>query len=78
MVPDVYRYFTLFIFLDNIVNEQCSPVGLMKMHVHIANISKNISNILHDMSDISLLSNNLRLEMIKKIQINTQFEYVKT
>lgn len=50
----------------------------MKMHTHIANISKNISNILRNLSDISLLPNNLRIDIMNKIKSDIKLEYVKS
>lgn len=47
------------------------------MHLHIANISINMSNILCSISDISLLSNNLVLEIMNKIKSNRDLGLVK-
>lgn len=49
----------------------------MKIHVHIANISKNISDLVHGLSDINLLSTDLKLEIMNKIKSNKEFGYVK-
>lgn len=66
----------MVLFLD-IIDEQCSSICLMKIHIHIANISKKISNILHSIEDINLLPKNLTLEIMNKYKLsNTKFEYV--
>lgn len=71
------RYINLlFLILDNIIEEQCSPICLLKTNFHIANISKNIAYILHKTSDINLLSKNVLLEIMEKIKSKIQFEYV--
>lgn len=44
------------------------------MHIHVANISKNIMDVLHSVSDISLLSSNLKLEVMNKLKSDLQFE----
>lgn len=49
----------------------------MKIHTHIAYISKNISNILRSISDINLLPNYLKLEIMNKIKSDVNLEYVK-
>ncbi|XP_029343352.1 DNA-dependent protein kinase catalytic subunit isoform X2 [Acyrthosiphon pisum] len=59
--------------LDNMIKEQCSSICLLKTNFHIANISKNISHVLHEISDISLLSKNILLEIMSKIKSNIQF-----
>lgn len=64
-------------FLDDIVKEQCSSNCLLKMHIHIANISKNIIDALRDVSDISLLSSNLKLEMMNRLKSDLQFRWFK-
>lgn len=49
----------------------------MKIHIHIANISKNIIDVLHNVSDISLLSSNFKLEVMNKLKSDLQFGLVK-
>jgi len=63
----------LFLILDDMIKEQSSPVCLLKTNFHIANISKNISHVLHEISDISLLSKNVLLEIMSKLKSNIQF-----
>lgn len=69
--------FLYLIILDDIIIEQCSPICLLKMHLHIASISMNLSNVLRDISDISSLSNNLRLELMNKIKSNMDLGFAK-
>lgn len=69
--------FKFFLFSDDIFEEHCSSICLLKIHLHIANISKNIVNVLHGVSDISLLTSNLKLNIMNKLKSNSQFEYVK-
>lgn len=66
----IYIYIVLFLILDNMINEQCSSICLLKTKFHIANISKNIYHVLHEISDISLLSKNVLLEIMSKIKSN--------
>lgn len=72
-ISDIYIYIQLFIFSDDIIEENCSSICMMKIHLHIANISKNISNVIHGISDISVLSNNLKLVLMNKLKSNIQF-----
>lgn len=69
-------YYYYFFFLDYINEEQCSSICLMKIHIHIASITKNIYNVLSDVKDINLLPKNITLEIMNKLN-NTEFKYVK-
>ncbi|XP_050441863.1 DNA-dependent protein kinase catalytic subunit-like isoform X2 [Adelges cooleyi] len=58
--------------LDKINKQQCSPICLIKMHTHIADISTNIHTIFYESTNTEQIDHSLKIQVNQKLNIKSE------